>query len=547
MPKALLIDLYTLEEYNLSLALGYLKAFADADPELRGVWEIELAHHQVSTDLDELVAAIMRAGADLVGFSCYSWNIRAVERAVAKIGSRENKPVVVLGGIEVTPDPLGVLRRNRNADAVVFGEGEETFRRLLRHLKEGSRSFTPALMKDIKGLVWRDKKAVHANLERQPIEDLGAIPSPYLSGSFGEGLKGRARVMVETTRGCMYRCAYCYESRGFQKVRHMPLPRVKEELSALARLGVKEVVFLDTNFNGDRDRAVEILDHLKGLNARARYAFEIRAELLDDELIRGITALDFFIEIGVQTTNPKAIEATNRVFDAVKFERNVQALLESSIYRPCSFSAGGGVTIDIMVGLPHDTVADVLATFDFVFMLAPPKIAVSMTKILPGTELFDQAKKHRYKFDPDAQYQVLMNRFLTKQDMESLERFRDAVDYAYNRVHAVRTIGWATADLKTKPSAVFMELGRQMGKGGKEAREYTVKDLADLLAEFCEGRGSVRVAESVGSKLTAEGLLNVLQKIKEKRRSWWSRLLFGLGRRFLSLFWGLPPLPVPGP
>ncbi|MHC5037665.1 MAG: B12-binding domain-containing radical SAM protein [Planctomycetota bacterium] len=543
MRKALLVDLYGLKEFDLSLALGTLKAYADADPEIRETWEIELAHLDVRTPTEELVVAVMRSEAELVGFSCYSWNIHAVERVVAKMGSREKRPLIVLGGVEVTPDPGQALRRNRNADVVVAGEGEETLAVLLKALKGGKGTFGASTIGDVKGIAWREGKSVHVNALRPPIQDLSTIPSPYLSGTFGDALKGQDRVMVETARGCMYRCAYCYESRGFQKVRTFPTERAKEELSALARLGIPEVVFLDTNFNGNREHALEILRHLKRIGRKTRYAFEIRAELLDEEVIRGITALDFFVEIGLQTTNPKAIEAVNRVYDSAKFEANVKALMEHSIYRPCSFSAGAGVTIDVMVGLPYDTLKDILATFDTVFALAPSKIAVSMTKVLPGTALFEQAKKHRYKFDPEAQYQVTANRFLPKKDIESLLLFREAVDLAYNRVHAVRTIGWATADLKTKPSSVFMELGRQIGKMEKPAKELSVRELADLLAEFCEGRGSVRVAESVGSKLTAEGLLNVLQKLKERKRSWWARLFFGFGRRFLALFWGLPPLP----
>jgi radical SAM superfamily enzyme YgiQ (UPF0313 family) len=545
MHKALLIDLYALEEFDLSLALGYLKASADGDPEVHQAWEIELVHRSVKTDPDELVAFIMRSEPALVGFSCYSWNIRGVERVVSKLGSRAEKPVILLGGIEVTPDPSSVLKRNRAVDCVVYGEGEETFRVVLKQLREGRGSFDPEALSGIKGLAWRAGKSVHVNPERHPLEDLGAIASPYLEGTFGDSLKGKDRVMVETTRGCMYRCAYCYESRGFAKVRSFPIERVKEEVTALVKMGIPEIVFLDTNFNGEKDRALEILEHLRRLGGRTRYAFEIRAELLDEAQIKALAKLDFFIEIGLQSTNPKAIETSNRVFDGAKFEKNVRGLLEESIYRPCSFSAGAGVTIDVMVGLPHDTMSDILATFDYVFALAPSKIAVSMTKILPGTALYDQSKKHRYKFDPDAQYQILSNRHLPKKDVEALMRFREAVEYAYNRAHAVRTIGWAAADLKTKPSSVFMELGRQIGKGDRPFQEYTVKELADLLADFCVARGSVRVGESVGSKLTAEGLFNVLQKIKERRRSWWARLLFGFGHRFLSWFWGLAPLPEP--
>ena len=88
-----------------------------------------------------------------------------------------------------------------------------------------------------------------------------------------------------------------------------------------------------------------------------------------------------------------------------------------------------------------------------------------------------------------------------------------------------------------------MEIGRLVAKSGTPARELTVKHLDNLLAEFAQNRGSVRVAEAAGSKLTSESLLNVLQKLREKRRSLFTRLLFRAGYRFLSLFWGLAPLP----
>ena len=41
MHKALLIDLFALPEYDISLALGYLKAYADADPRVAERWEHE--------------------------------------------------------------------------------------------------------------------------------------------------------------------------------------------------------------------------------------------------------------------------------------------------------------------------------------------------------------------------------------------------------------------------------------------------------------------------------------------------------------------------
>jgi radical SAM superfamily enzyme YgiQ (UPF0313 family) len=352
-------------------------------------------------------------------------------------------------------------------------------------------------------------------------------------------------VMVETARGRPFRCAYCYESRGFAKVRTFPVARVREETAFLVRQGIREIVFLDTNFNHDRDRALEILAHLKSLGGRVRYAFELRAEKLDAETAKAIAGLDFFAEAGLQSTNPAAMEAVGRPLDLETFRSRLRLLLDASLYRPCSFSAGGGVTVDVMMGLPNDSLEDVLASFDEAFALAPSKIALSMTKILPGTALYDDAKKYRFKFEPDAQYQVTSSRTLSKRDVETLLEFREAVDFAYNRVHAVRTIGWVAEDLKTRPSAILMEIGRQIVKSGKPARDCTVRDLADLLAEFCEGRGNVRVADASGGKLTSEGMLNVLQKLRERKRTWWANALFRAGYWFLKSLWGLPPLPGP--
>ena len=263
MKKALLIDLFALPEYDISLALGYLKAYAEADPATKAAWEISLAHFAVPTPPEEVVAAVEKASPDLVGFSCYSWNIRAVEKVLARLPAKEGR-IVVLGGIEVTPDPAGYLRDNARADLVVFGEGEQTFRELLGRLAPAGARPGKETLDGIPGVCWRDGKQTRRNVPRPPLPDLEAVPSPYLAGTYGDLLKNQDRVMVETTRGCPYTCTFCFEPRGFARVRAFPVARAKAEIEALVAAGVKEIVFLDTNFNMDRKRAVEIWEYLAG-------------------------------------------------------------------------------------------------------------------------------------------------------------------------------------------------------------------------------------------------------------------------------------------
>jgi len=451
----------------------------------------------------------------------------------------------VVGGVEVTPQPEQVLRKNRNLDFVVVGEGEETFRVLLERLGDDGRDPATEDLSDLEGLAWRDGRSVRVNGPRPPIADLSTIPSPYLSGSYGDYVRGIETVPVETARGCPYSCTFCFEPRGFKTMRAFPLDLVKKELESIAKLGVPEIEFFDTNLNYDRKRSVEILRFLRTLGKRVRYRFELRAELIDEEQCKALGALTFFAELGLQSTNPAALEAVKRPTNMTKFETGVRSLLDASIYRPCSYSPLSGVLIDVMVGLPRDTASDILASFDYTFGLAPSRIAVSITKILPGTELHDDVtqRKFRYKYDPEEDHIIRSTATLSRQEVQDFILFKYAVDSAYNKLHAVRTIGWMARQLRVRPSEIFTEYARRLARDERTWEGFTVKDLTQVLTEVAEKRGNAEVAKKVGSKLAAETMLNLLQNIKEKRRSWWSLLLFGAGYRFLSLLGGLPPLP----
>ena len=542
MRKALLIYLYSKGEPGISLALGFIKAYADADAEIRKAWSLEILHTCLDTDLQEVVAAIERSEADVVGFSCYSWNVQAVQHVVSRL-SPETRPLVVLGGVEVTPDPQRVLRGCRNVDVVVVDEGEETFGALLRGLDEDFKAPVAKNLDGIEGIVWRQGRSIRSNPPRPPIADLSSIPSPYLSGTFGDTVLNVSTIPLESTRGCPFSCTYCFEPRGFKKLRVFPLDRVKEEVTHLVGLGVSQIEFFDTNVNFNRKRSVEMFRFLGSLKRRVRFWFEIMAELLDEEQIQALADLEFFAEVGLQSTNLRALKAVKRTLNKEKFEVKMLALMNASIYRPCSYSPLLGVMIDLMGGLPHDSLPDILQSFDYTFGLVPSRIGFSVLKVLPGTELFDEAKKHRCKFDPKNNHMITSTSSLSKQDVRDLVNFKDAVDAAYNKIHAVRTIGWMAEELQTRPSDVFLEIGRHMGEAGRYWDDYTMKGLSVILADICKNRGNARAARKVGSRLAAETMLNLLQNVKEKRRSVVSRLLFGLGYKFLTLFWGLPPLP----
>ena len=96
---------------------------------------------------------------------------------------------------------------------VIKGEGELTFAELLKcYLGEGR-------LADIAGISYRMNDQVIENPDRLPIEDLSEIPSPYLEGI----VVPRDRVTyIETYRGCMFRCHYCFEGKNLPRLRFFP-------------------------------------------------------------------------------------------------------------------------------------------------------------------------------------------------------------------------------------------------------------------------------------------------------------------------------------
>lgn len=545
MRKATLVYLYGQGEPGLSLANGFLKAFADADPAIKAAWSIDILHGCIETDLERVADELAAAAPDVVGFSTYSWNIKATHQEVRRLPRLNGKPFVVLGGVEVTPRPIEVMKENRRVDAVVVGEGEETFRELLRRLDEDPDAAANDNLGDVNGVAWRRGKSTRINDPRRPIPDLSVIPSPYLEGSYGDYLKTIETVPVETARGCPYSCTFCFEPRGFKTMRAFEMDRVQAELLHLIKLGVPEIEFYDTNVNYDRKRSVEIFRFLAKKGRHTRYRFELRAELIDQAQADALAPLAYFAEIGLQSTNMKALNAVKRTLHPQKFESGVKSLLAASPYRPCSYSPLSGVLIDVMVGLPHDTAEDILASFDYTFSLVPSRVAVAITKVLPGTELYDDVlkKKYRFKFDSDADHIIRSNATLSRSEVQDFIHFKYAADLAYNKLHAVRTIGWMATTMDIRPSAIFMEIGQTLKREERYWDAYTIKDLGQLLAAICRKHGNEDAAKKVESKLMAEAMLNMLQNLKEKRRSFWARALFRVGHRLLTMFTGLAPLP----
>ena len=139
---------------------------------------------------------------------------------------------------------------------------------------------------------------------RAPLLDPARMASPWLDGTLDP--RGRDGAALELTRGCPYRCSFCFESKGAAKLRRFPMDVVAREVAAFEAsrsggAGVDEVFVLDPTFNADGKRMAEAVRIFAERGPNLRYFLELRAELLTAEQAALLASIDCSVQIGLQS------------------------------------------------------------------------------------------------------------------------------------------------------------------------------------------------------------------------------------------------------
>jgi radical SAM superfamily enzyme YgiQ (UPF0313 family) len=403
---------------HFSLALGYLKAYALRDNFIRDHAEIDIVDFDTETlSVQQVVYYLSQIRPDIIGFSCYCWNIEKVLHTARIMKTIYPETKVIFGGPEVGPIGSKYLKEYDSVDAVIKGEGEITFSELLKYyLGEGA-------LEEIEGVCYRRNGEVFENADRLPIEDLGAIPSPYLEGL----LTPRDKVTyIETYRGCIFRCHYCFEGKNLPKLRFFPEERIKKEIEfILGHPEVKSFHFVDTVFNYRKDRLERIVGMISGAN---RYGTELRtveviAEFIDEETVALFKRANVrSIETGPQTVNEETLKTVNRYYRGEKFRAGIRLLEDNGIQ----------ATTDLIIGLPGDNFFRFVKSAKTIIDMRPSTIVFSILHVLPGTVLYEKSREFDLKFDDKAPHLVLETPGFSYEEIDKAVIMAFSLDKEYN-------------------------------------------------------------------------------------------------------------------
>ena len=364
-------------------------------------------------------------------FSLFVWNRTVLARVAAIIQEKAPEIPLIAGGPEVTAgatdkDPFHYL---------VCGEGDESVPNLLRQLLQ-KEAFVADASKADSDLPQRKIFSPRANQEN--------LPSPYLTGTLNPA-EYQNGALWELARGCPFKCAYCYESKGEKTVAYFPMERIHQELDFFAKHKVSQIFVLDPTYNAKKERAVEILKLIRQKAPDTFFHFECRAELLNPELVAAFSLISCSLQIGLQSARPEVLKLVARNINRKEFAGKI-ALLNN---------AGIIFGFDLIYGLPGDNLAGFKESIDYAISLYPNSLEIFRLSVLPGTALFDQKQELGLVAPETPPYLVESTPQFSAKDLDKAEALARATSYFYSRGRAVSWFHSLLKPLRCSPSVFF--------------------------------------------------------------------------------------------
>ena len=380
--------------------------------------EISLAEYTINHQMEQILQDIYKRKPDVIGFSCYIWNISYVKVILADIKKVLPDVKIWAGGPEVSYHGEAFLKEEPAVDLVMMGEGEITFAHFLKALLEGED------LKQVPGLMVRNADGTFTDTGFRQVMDMSQIPFPYAFMDMKE-LEHRI-IYYESSRGCPFSCAYCLSSID-KKLRFRSLDLVLPELEWFLQAKVPQVKFVDRTFNCKKSHAMAIWQYIRDHdNGVTNFHFEIAADLLDKDELDLLSTMRpglVQLEIGVQSTNEKTLEAIRRKTDIEEI-REITETINSwhNIHQH----------LDLIAGLPWEDLESFKKSFNDVYEMEPEQLQLGFLKVLKGSYMEELIPDCDLLYSAAPPYEVLCTKWLSYGDVLELKDIEEMTEVHYN-------------------------------------------------------------------------------------------------------------------
>ena len=392
----------------------------------------------------------------------------------------------VFGGYHPTLNyqEMGLSKEGSLADYIVRGEGEGTFRELIKAKKDGKN------LKDVKGLsYWQKGEMVH-NPPRHILEvDQIELPNRDCR-LITEGFQsfGLPIDSVETTRGCTNGCKFCSIQNMYgRSFRKYPFERILDDIRDAEAHGAKSIFFPDDNITLDVKRMEALcnaiieagLDHIKyKVQASARGIGSSRS--LVEKM--GTAGFDG-VFLGVENTSKENLKFLGKGKMSDNADKAIQYLHDNDII----------VSAGLIGGNPEDDASDLWSNYELARRLKVDIPIFYISTPYPKTEMRAELEKmglisnNDYRFY-DGLHANLNTKHLTAEEVQYITWEMNAKYYNYDwfrytKIKKLYPKWFLNESLRLIPFYAKRKLNLILKR--KTPRDYFQEDLSR--GELCKG------------------------------------------------------------
>jgi radical SAM superfamily enzyme YgiQ (UPF0313 family) len=344
-----------------------------------------LSEHKVKIlDLrleDHLPGALQDFQPDFCGINCsFTIDVYQTREISTSIKAWNPKVPVLVGGHHASLSPEDFYCPS--IDGVVVGEGEIAIRDLITAWESGND------LKNVPGVVLNLPSGPYYTPERPMVENLEELPMParHLTRHYRKhyylGFQKPFSIM-ETARGCPYRCDFCSVWKFFNGKCRMKSPeRVIQEVKTIPE---KYIFLADDNFLMSVPRAKRIAKLLIDNKIKRRFMFQARSDAMvqHPEVIPLLRKAGFWkVYIGFEKIDEDALSQLNK-HNSV--QNNEEAL---KILRAHGMEVIASFIID-----PSFQAKDFRRLRQYILDRRLYSPSLTILTPLPGTELFARVKE----------------------------------------------------------------------------------------------------------------------------------------------------------
>lgn len=326
-------------------------------------------------------------------------------KTLASIARRTNPDAIIISGNSVASSISGHLLNNTEVNIAVKGEGEITICNLLGAIER------TLPWEGVKGIVFlKDGQLVDTGYEVPlNIEDVGLpgwdlfnmdlyirkaiqdVPKPYPIP-----LDQIRAFVVNTARGCVFHCTFCYHVFQYVKYRHRSPKAILWEIAELQRkYGINYINFFDELTFFSKKQFSLFIDELETSGIQFFWNADIRSDLFDESDLdvlnrarkQGCQSFGYSLESG----NPEILKTMKKNLTVENFVGQKKVLDKAGIK---TFTS-------LVIGYPQETLETIKQTFDICYNLnVYPSVGYLLPQ--PGTPMFEVAKEKGFADDMES-------------------------------------------------------------------------------------------------------------------------------------------------